>query len=119
MQRDDPQRKKIALVATAHYLVRVMWARLKRSNASGHGLSPRYLRLVGCNSDPQWEGRAHSFGAAAATMFSVLSYLAHHRRVVRRLDRSAARPRRNRHATLTTDFPTIMAYATLMEVLPH
>ena len=30
MQRNDPQRKKIALVATAHYLVRVMWAMLKR-----------------------------------------------------------------------------------------
>jgi transposase len=29
-QREDPQRKKIALVATAHYLVRVMWALLKR-----------------------------------------------------------------------------------------
>jgi transposase len=29
-QRDDPQRKKIALVATAHYLMRVMWAMLKR-----------------------------------------------------------------------------------------
>jgi len=29
-QRDDPQRKKIALVATAHYLVRVMWALLRR-----------------------------------------------------------------------------------------
>jgi transposase len=29
-QRDDPSRKKIALVATAHYLVRVMWAMLKR-----------------------------------------------------------------------------------------
>ena len=28
-QRDDPQRKKIALVATAHYLVRVMWAMLR------------------------------------------------------------------------------------------
>ena len=27
---DDPQRKKIAVVATAHYLVRVMWALLKR-----------------------------------------------------------------------------------------
>ena len=26
----DPQRKKIAIVATAHYLVRVMWAMLKR-----------------------------------------------------------------------------------------
>ena len=26
---DDPQRKKIALVATAHYLVRVMWAMLR------------------------------------------------------------------------------------------
>jgi transposase len=30
VQREDPQRKKIALVATAHYLVRVMWAMLKR-----------------------------------------------------------------------------------------
>jgi transposase len=29
-QRGDPQRKKIALVATSHYLVRVMWAMLKR-----------------------------------------------------------------------------------------
>lgn len=29
-QRADPQRKKIALVATAHYLARVMWAMLKR-----------------------------------------------------------------------------------------
>jgi transposase len=29
-QRSDPQRKKIAVVATAHYLVRVMWALLKR-----------------------------------------------------------------------------------------
>jgi transposase len=28
-QRDDPQRKKIALMATAHYLVRVMYALLK------------------------------------------------------------------------------------------
>lgn len=30
VQRDNPQRKKTALVATAHYLVRVMWAMLKR-----------------------------------------------------------------------------------------
>jgi hypothetical protein len=30
VQRCDPQRKKIALVATAHYLVRVMWAMRKR-----------------------------------------------------------------------------------------
>jgi transposase len=29
-QRGDPQRTKIALVATAHYLVRVMWAMLRR-----------------------------------------------------------------------------------------
>jgi hypothetical protein len=29
-QRGDRQRKKIALVATAHYPVRVMWAMLKR-----------------------------------------------------------------------------------------
>jgi transposase len=30
VRRDDPQRKKIALVATARYLVRAMWALLKR-----------------------------------------------------------------------------------------
>jgi hypothetical protein len=27
--REGPQRQKIALVATAHYLVRVMWAMLR------------------------------------------------------------------------------------------
>ena len=32
VQRDDPQRRKIALVATAHYLVRVMWALLERGS---------------------------------------------------------------------------------------
>jgi hypothetical protein len=31
VRRDDPQRKKITLVATAHYLVRVMWALLKHA----------------------------------------------------------------------------------------
>ena len=30
VRHDDPQRKKIALVATSHYLVRAMWAMLKR-----------------------------------------------------------------------------------------
>lgn len=30
IQRDDPGRKKIALIATAHYLARVMWAMLKQ-----------------------------------------------------------------------------------------
>lgn len=30
IRRDDPQRKKIALIATAHYLARVMYALLKR-----------------------------------------------------------------------------------------
>jgi transposase len=29
-RRGDPQRTKIALVATAHYLVRVLWALLRR-----------------------------------------------------------------------------------------
>ena len=29
VQRDDPQRQKIALVATAHHLVRVMWSMLR------------------------------------------------------------------------------------------
>jgi transposase len=33
VQRGDPQRRKIAVVATAHYLVRVMWALLKRGTA--------------------------------------------------------------------------------------
>jgi hypothetical protein len=30
VQQGDPQRRKIALVATGHYLVRAMWAMLKR-----------------------------------------------------------------------------------------
>jgi transposase len=30
VRRDDPQRKKIAVIATAHYLARVMYALLKR-----------------------------------------------------------------------------------------
>jgi len=29
LQRNDPQRKKIAVVATAHYLARVMWSMLR------------------------------------------------------------------------------------------
>jgi transposase len=33
VQHGDPQRKKIAVVATGHYLVRVMWAMLKRGTA--------------------------------------------------------------------------------------
>ena len=37
-QRDDPQRKKIALVATAHYLVRVMWAMLKQGTFWEEGI---------------------------------------------------------------------------------
>jgi transposase len=32
IQRDDPARKKIAVTATAHYLVRVMWAMLKHGS---------------------------------------------------------------------------------------
>jgi hypothetical protein len=32
VRRGDPQRKKIALVASAHYLVRVMWPLLKRGS---------------------------------------------------------------------------------------
>jgi hypothetical protein len=39
-QRGDPQRKKIALVATAHYLARVMWALLKRGTDWEEGLAP-------------------------------------------------------------------------------
>jgi hypothetical protein len=36
---DDPQRKKIALVATAHYLVRVMWALLKQGTTWEEGVA--------------------------------------------------------------------------------
>jgi transposase len=38
-QRGDPQRKKIAVVATAHYLVRVMWALLKRGSVWQEGVA--------------------------------------------------------------------------------
>jgi transposase len=38
VRHDDPQRKKIALVATAHYLVRVMWALLKGGTDWEEGL---------------------------------------------------------------------------------
>jgi transposase len=38
-RRDDPQRKKIALVATAHYLVRVMWAMLKHGTLWEEGVT--------------------------------------------------------------------------------
>lgn len=31
--REDPQRRKIAIVATAHYLIRVMWSMLKNNTA--------------------------------------------------------------------------------------
>jgi transposase len=40
MRRDDPQRKKIALVATAHYLVRVMWSLLKHGTDWEEGVAP-------------------------------------------------------------------------------
>jgi transposase len=41
VRRGDPQRKKIALVTTAHYLVRVMWALLKRRTDWEEGRSGR------------------------------------------------------------------------------
>ena len=40
VRRGDPQRKKIALVATAHYLVRVMWALLKRGTTWEEAVAP-------------------------------------------------------------------------------
>ena len=40
VRRGDPQRKKIALVATAHYLVRVMWALLKQGTTWEEGVAP-------------------------------------------------------------------------------
>ena len=33
IQRGEKDRRKIAIVATAHYLVRVMWAMLKKGTA--------------------------------------------------------------------------------------
>jgi transposase len=39
VRRGDPQRKKIALVATAHYLVRVMWALMRRGTVWEEGLA--------------------------------------------------------------------------------
>ena len=39
VRRDDPQRKKVALVATAHYLVRVMWALLNRGTTWEEGFA--------------------------------------------------------------------------------
>jgi transposase len=43
VQRDDPQRKKIALMATAHHLVRVMWAMLKRGTLWEDKEGPSHL----------------------------------------------------------------------------
>jgi hypothetical protein len=40
VRRDDSQRKRIALVATAHYLVRVMWSLLKRGTTWEEGMAP-------------------------------------------------------------------------------
>ena len=40
VRRGDPQRKKIALVATAHYLVRVMLALLKRGTTWEEAIAP-------------------------------------------------------------------------------
>src|SRR5262249_58288806 len=40
VRRDDPQRKEIAPVATAHYLVRVMWALLKRGTTWEEAVAP-------------------------------------------------------------------------------
>jgi transposase len=54
VQQGDPQRKKIALVATGHYLVRAMWAMLKRGtywqeNAAHAKPTPaRALQQQGC-----------------------------------------------------------------------
>lgn len=40
VRRDDPQRQKIALVATAHYLVRVMWAMLRHGTTWQENRTP-------------------------------------------------------------------------------
>jgi hypothetical protein len=59
VRRGDPQRKKIALVATAHYLVRVMWAMLKRGTvweedpaqaAEPKGVTPSVVALSICSN---------------------------------------------------------------------
>src|SRR5262245_44342775 len=62
-QRDDPQRKKIALVATAHYLVRVMWALLKRGTVWQE--NPALAKAPGSDTCPvpePGEGRSTKAG---------------------------------------------------------
>ena len=44
--RGDPERRKIALVATAHYLVRVMHAMLRRGEAWNEAGGPQSLRVA-------------------------------------------------------------------------
>jgi hypothetical protein len=44
-QRGDPKRKKIALVTTAQYLVRVMWALLRRGTLWEEKQAPAKARL--------------------------------------------------------------------------
>jgi transposase len=57
--RGDLQRKKIAVVATAHYLVRVMWALLKRGTSweegvaaadEPKGVTPSFAAIYRCSS---------------------------------------------------------------------
>lgn len=40
IMRDDPDRRKIAIVATAHYLVRVMWSMLKHQTLWKESVTP-------------------------------------------------------------------------------
>jgi transposase len=61
-QRGDPQRKKIALVATAHYLVRVMWAMLRRGTLWQENPALKESSLSRCPVAEAPEASANSEG---------------------------------------------------------
>jgi transposase len=62
VQRSDPDRKKIAVVATAHYLVRVMWALLKHGTLWKETLGSTAARSP---RDPEAGGQARPTVSAA------------------------------------------------------
>jgi hypothetical protein len=49
VQRDDPSRRKIAIVATAHYLARVAWSLMKKQTlwVTVHGNSKCSWEVLG------------------------------------------------------------------------
>lgn len=63
-QRGDSQRKKIALVATAHYLVRVMWAMLRRGTDWQEKPAPAKAPELASRGGPAAEPGEASLGEA-------------------------------------------------------